>query len=140
MSLFDWFFPQQAQAAHLRSLSERTYRHQKGQQQNLGSLRQRIHQLEENQGVIALVLGSLLEKLDDNGVLARGDIETKMQELDEYDGIKDGKLNVAALQKLASNADRQVALDLNMDIDDNSMHDEIASVKEQLAALEAQLK
>lgn len=140
MSLFDWFFPQQAQAAHLRSLSERTYRNQKGQQQNLGSLRQRIHQLEENQGVIALVLGSLLEKLDDNGVLARGDIDTKMQELDEYDGIKDGKLNVAALQQLASNADPQVAFDLNMDIDDNSMHDEIASVKEQLAALEEKLK
>lgn len=138
MSLFDWFFPQQAQAAHLRSLSERTHRNQKSQQQNLGSLRHRIAQLEENQGVIALVLGSLLEKLDDNGVLARGDIEAKMQEIDEYDGIKDGKLNVAVLQQLASNADSDVAFDL--EVDDESVHDEIASVKQQLAELEARFQ
>lgn len=137
MSLFDWFFPQQAQAAHLRNLSANSQRFERKQKQNLGSLRQRIQQLEENQGVIALVLGSLLEKLDDNGVLARGDIEAKMQEIDEYDGIKDGKLNVTALQQLASNADSDVAFDL--EVDDESVRKEIASVKQQLAELEARI-
>ena len=102
MSLFDFFFPVQAQAEHLRNLvaqgraSVRALR-----RRELGvtaELQSQIEALEDDLGYVALVLGSLLQVLDSKDVLSRDDVRTVILEVDELDGVADGKLDINVLR------------------------------------------
>jgi len=61
---------------------------------------QRIESLEEDLGYLTLVLGSMLEKLDEQGTLARSEVRALMDELDDLDGVKDGRLDVTVLKEI----------------------------------------
>ena len=98
MSLFDFFFPQQAQAQHLRTL---TYQKQAGDRRLSrvsGQLEGRMEQLEGDLGYLALVLGSVLESLDEKGVLTRDDVRSVIARLDSLDGVSDGTLDINILR------------------------------------------
>ena len=98
MSLFDFFFPEQAQASHLRSLanSQRYRRRKKAREQ--GATDRRLETLEGDVGYLALVLGALLQKADEKGVLERDEVRAAVMELDDIDGVKDGRLDVDILR------------------------------------------
>lgn len=102
MSLFDFFFPEQAQAAHLRRIADQNTarRRQRKRAPLPNPLEERIATLEEDVGYLALMLGALLEKADEKGVLSREEIKTTLKELDEVDGVADGKLDIAVLRGL----------------------------------------
>ncbi len=135
MSLSDWFFPEQAQATHLRRLADQQ-RHAQQRRVHIESDKDyRLSRLEEDLGFVALVLGSLMEKLDSSGAVTRRDLKAARSELDAIDGIRDGRLNIALLKDRQIEDDVADALGLSGSSDE-STDEEIARLKERLAELE----
>jgi hypothetical protein len=85
MSFFDFIFPEQAQASHLRRLANQgqeqsTYQHrerlavvhsQRLESSRTNSLEQRIERLEKELGEAGLVVEALLELLEQSGTITR---------------------------------------------------------------------
>ncbi len=98
MSLFDFFFPEQAQASHLRKLTEQNRAAARTSRGASSETRSKIESLENDVGYLALILGSILETLDSKGVVTRADVQASFAALDEIDGVKDGKLDINFLR------------------------------------------
>ena len=102
MSLVDFFFPQQAQAQHLRHLVQQNQaqarRRRREHNQDLADLRSEIESLQDDLGYVSLVLGSLMQTLEAKGSIAREDIKSVLTELDEVDGLSDGRLDINVLR------------------------------------------
>jgi len=100
MSLYNFFFPQQATADHLQQLARA--QRQKSRQESRQSKFQdeRIDEMEMDLGYVSLILGALLQKVDEKGVLSRAEVRETMAALDEIDGVKDGKLDINILRGL----------------------------------------
>ncbi len=82
----------------MRKLSERHKNSQTRAIRSRGRSEHRVQRLEEDVGYLTLVLASLLAKLDESGTLNRADLKATMDDLDDFDGIKDGRLNVSILR------------------------------------------
>lgn len=111
MSLFDFFFPEQAQASHLRRLADqnsarfRKLRRATGQsasQTSLEQLQERVDGLRGDLGFVTLVLGSLVARLDRQGVVTRADLQAAMSEVDGLDELVDGQLDIDRLKTVIS--------------------------------------
>jgi hypothetical protein len=101
MSLFDFFFPEQAQASHLRRMADQGYRSRRESaraRRESSRLESRVDELEDDLGYVTLVLGGLLQALDEKGTLARKDVRAAISELDSLDGVPDGKLDINILK------------------------------------------
>lgn len=106
MSLFDFFFPEQAQASHLRTLAAQSSRDslnlrreqisaQRTDQRNrilIGQAEAQIEKLESELAESCLVIEGLIELLEENNILTRDALQTRVQALDAKDGVADGKL------------------------------------------------
>jgi len=110
MSLLDFLFPEQAQAAYLRDLAE-TNRYQAEviqanryaeEKQRREAVRlnsktdDRVKELENELAQSALVIESLIGLLEEKGVLSREDLKKRAQEIDAADGVIDGKVTPPA--------------------------------------------
>jgi len=137
VSLFDWFFPEQAQAIQLRRIAEQHQSVDRSRSRESAGADYRLSRLEEHLGFVALVVGSLMEKLERSGVVSRRELREAIAELDELDGIRDGRLDLAYLQELSSQLEIESALSLTKS-SDRSIDDEIAQLKTRLAQLEKQ--
>jgi hypothetical protein len=104
MSFFDFIFPQEAQAAHLRQIAQvQTLQFQRQRLQELqkhraemaqnGQLEARIEEIECDVGQIALAFEALLELLEESGALTREKLSSRVREIDARDGVADGKLS-----------------------------------------------
>lgn len=105
MSLFDFFFPEQAQASHLRKLANQSSGRRKASQRNnaaVNQLEKRVSDLEEDLGFAALVLASVMAKLNEKGTVTRDDVRAAMKEVDEIDGVADGRLDINVLKGMQS--------------------------------------
>lgn len=99
MSLFDFLFPDVAQATHLRRLADATAQasmqsrlsQARGNQQRL-SAEKRVQELESEVAQLTLVVEALIEKLVENGVTNREDLASKIAEIDLSDGVEDGRI------------------------------------------------
>lgn len=98
MSLYDFFFPQQAAANYLRSMAKSKRFREARESRAQASLDKKIESLEADVGYLALVLGALLEKADEKGVLSRDEVRAAIAELDDIDGVEDGRLDVNILR------------------------------------------
>ena len=98
MSLYDFFFPEQARAQHLRTLTQQGDASRWNLERRTGQLDDRIDSLESDLGYVTLVLGSLLESLDEKGVLTRDDVKSVVTKLDAIDGVSDGRLDINFLR------------------------------------------
>ncbi|MDF1839720.1 MAG: hypothetical protein P1V35_17780 [Planctomycetota bacterium] len=98
MEFFDWFFPEQAQAAHLRSLARRTQRRERRSIRNRSDINKRVDSLEDDVGYMALLLGTLIQKVDEKGLVTRAEVREAISELDAIDGVKNGRLDVNILK------------------------------------------
>ena len=118
MSMFDFLFPAQAQAAHLRSIANHhqqlAYQNHHAAVQNeqnaahtdarLFDLEERVWKLESDLGFVSLLCGSLLNILETKLQCSRQELFDIMRELDKSDGFLDGKLNLASLRNLSQDA------------------------------------
>jgi len=102
MSLYDFFFPEQAQASHLRSIANSTRARNRRNIRKTGDLDRRIGDLEKDLGYVSLVLGALLQQLDAKGTLSRDEVRATLSELDELDGVKDGRLDIDILRGMGN--------------------------------------
>ena len=104
MSMYDFFFPGQAAASHLRRMADRQAQEawiKNNRDASGGNLENRVAELENDLGVVSLVLASLLEVANENGSISKEQIKTTIEEMDVLDGFKDGRLNAAFLRKWA---------------------------------------
>lgn len=62
----------------------------------------RLSRLEEDVGYMALVLGSILDRLNEKGIVTKDEVKAAILKLDELDGVRDGRLDVTLLRQLAS--------------------------------------
>ena|ERR1700755_1074547 len=101
MGLYDLFFPDSAQAEHLRKLAAQTEQANrirehgalKLEQQNR-QLRERVARLEHDMGALALVVASILKRLDEKGHVTRGEVKATIEKLDLLDKVRDGRISV----------------------------------------------
>lgn len=99
MSLFDFLFPEQAQASHLRQLAEsnslantQARLNRVRQRQTQRSSEARIKELETEVSQLAITIEALLEKLSEDNSLTLSDVAKKIAEIDARDGVIDGKM------------------------------------------------
>jgi hypothetical protein len=65
----------------------------------------RTARLEADVGYLALVLGGVLELLDKKGAVTKADLKKKMGELDDVDGVRDGKFDLDLLRRFGESDD-----------------------------------
>jgi hypothetical protein len=106
MSLFDFFFPEQAQASHLRTLAESSQsqatdrRRQRFADLQAGrlelarsrNLEERVVQLERELNQAGLAMAALLELLEQSAVASREALAARIQAIDLRDGVADGQI------------------------------------------------
>ncbi|MDT7603521.1 MAG: hypothetical protein QOF61_1518 [Acidobacteriota bacterium] len=98
MSLYDFFFPEEAQAEHLGTIaraSERGNRFGEGENEQLHA---RVKRLEYDLGALALVTASILKLLDEKGHVTRDEIKKVIGKIDLLDRAADGKISVDDLR------------------------------------------
>ena len=101
MSLFDFLFPEQAEAAHLRSLSKSMRRQAHNQRMantKKDNLEKELKETKEDLEFSNLLLSSLIRKLVEKDILSKEELLETIQNVDLLDGIKDGKLNSNSLR------------------------------------------
>ena len=105
VSLFDFFFPEQAQAIHLRTLTTQNSRealglrrehvsHQRQEQRNrilIGEAEEQIEKLELELAQSCLVIEGLIELLEEGDVFTREALQERVTAIDVRDGVADGK-------------------------------------------------
>ncbi|MCM8541628.1 MAG: hypothetical protein NE328_15270 [Lentisphaeraceae bacterium] len=112
MGLFEFFFPQEAQAIQTRKIAENQSKIIKRQRlrtrirsnestknnKDISKLSHRVKELENDLGFISLLLSGVITKLDQNGVVQKEELKEILQELDGFDGVIDGKLDINVLR------------------------------------------
>ena len=68
----------------------------------MNQLEKRVSDLEEDLGFAALVLASVMAKLNEKGTVTRDDVRAAMKEVDEIDGVADGRLDINVLKGMQS--------------------------------------
>ena len=100
MGLFEFLFPPSASSN--RNLLKRIADQQKWKTQKndhvVKRLEDRIDELENDFMTLTLSLASLLDRINEKGLITRDEVREKMSQLDELDGLKDGKLPVSLLR------------------------------------------
>lgn len=106
MSLFDFFFPDQAQAVHLRTIAENTQREvfrrraseiteqmrMKQATRLKTKLDDRLGELENQLAQSALVIEALITQLEDKKLISRDELKARVAEIDAADGVLDGRI------------------------------------------------
>ena len=106
MSLFDFFFPQQATASHLRAIREQQFdtmyqqrKTARSQDADAERLAKRLTNVENDLGFLTLLLAGLLDVLDERGTIRREDVKKQLERLDVADGMRDGRLSIQDLKE-----------------------------------------
>ena len=98
MDLFDFFFPEQAQASHLRRIA---------QQRSIPSRpvagrdhTTEIESLQDDVRFLTLVITALLRRLAEVETASLADVQDLLDEIDALDGVADGGLDPGVLRGL----------------------------------------
>lgn len=96
MDLFDFFFPEQAQAAHLRSIATA---------QRLRPPSSTFHEdevaaLKTDVRFLTLVVTAILKRLTETKTMSLADVQDLLTEVDAMDGVGDGGLEPGVLRGL----------------------------------------
>ncbi|MEK7952344.1 hypothetical protein [Luteolibacter soli] len=112
MSFFDFFFPEVAQASHLRRIADQqqSQAHQEGMQRFHDErerrwetsrnqvLEHRVEALERDLGQAGLVIEALLQMLESTGTVKREEIAARAIAIDAADGVTDGRVTPNSAQ------------------------------------------
>ena len=97
MDLFDFFFPEQAQAKHLRTIAaQRTLVSGPSQ----GNRSSEVEDLRKDVQFLTLVVAVLLKRLGETETASLADIQDLVSEVDALDGVQDGGLDPGVLRGL----------------------------------------
>ena len=98
MGLFDFLFPPNASSNHnsLKRIADQQKWKSLKNDHVVARLEDRIDELESD--FMTLTLASLLDTINEKGLITRDEVKEKMSQLDDLDGLKDGKLPVSLLR------------------------------------------
>ena len=101
MGLNKFLFPNRLVQAHeLGRVKRAQSRSAQRRAQTVRDTKERFKALEEDLGYVTLVLGALLQRLDEAGTVTRSEVHDLMADLDSLDGVQDGRLDVDVLKDL----------------------------------------
>ncbi|MFT7676438.1 MAG: hypothetical protein ACI8QC_000409 [Planctomycetota bacterium] len=100
MTLFNYLFPYHAKTTDLREQVRTQRRMHSRSKRRTEQVDKRVEDLEGDVGYLALVLGTLLATLDEKGVVHRTELKDILAELDDVDGVSDGRLDVDVLRSI----------------------------------------
>jgi len=102
--VYDFFFSDPAHAMHVGRLadaSEEANRLREYELNTLGAQNQQIYRkvarLERDVGALALIVASILKRLDEKGQVTRDEVRETIQKLDLLDKVRDGRISVEDL-------------------------------------------
>lgn len=98
LDLFDFFFPEQAQASHLRKLAKQrpfTPRSVRGTDHS-----SEIKALQDDVKFLTLVIMALLRRFSETETASLADVQDLLDEIDALDGVADGGLDPGVLRGL----------------------------------------
>ena len=101
MDLYDFFFPEQAEAGHLRSISRSMARSGGASRAAQNSARRAVDEVAELRGdvrFLTLVLATILKRLAENETMSLVDLADLINEADSLDGVADGGLDLGVLR------------------------------------------
>jgi hypothetical protein len=101
MDMFDFFFPEQAEAAHLRRISRNLSRSQYSAHAAADTARRiadDVADLRNDVAFLTLVLTAVLKRLTENETMSLADVSDLLREIDGLDGLPDGGLNPGVLR------------------------------------------
>lgn len=98
MDLFDFFFPEQAQATHLRAIARKgSLTFQRIVRSDESS---EIEALQEDVNFLTLVIAALLRRFAETETASLADVQDLLDEIDALDGVADGGLDPRVLRGL----------------------------------------
>lgn len=99
MSAFDFFFPEQAQASHLRSLVQQKRHEYMNDQRDKADLREDLRYAEKNikrmgqeMAETQLLVKGMMELMEEVGAFDATRLMEKIKEIDLRDGVEDGRI------------------------------------------------
>ncbi len=98
MDLFDFFFPEQAQASHLRKIARQRSYHSRTVSGNDQS--SEIKSLQDDVRFLTLVIVALLRRFSETETASLADVQDLLDEIDGLDGVADGGLDPGVLRGL----------------------------------------
>ena len=100
MGLFDFLFPPNASSNHnsLKRIADQQKWKSLKNDHVVARLEDRIDELENDFMTLTPSLASLLDTINEKGLITRDEVKEKMSQLDDLDGLKDGKLPVSLLR------------------------------------------
>jgi hypothetical protein len=101
MSLYEFLFnhPFPGSARHEAFVKERRKRGRRRRRRS--STNKRLRDLEEDLGFLTLTVTALVHKIEEKQLLTRAEIRDTVNELDDLDGVREGRLDVGLLKDLA---------------------------------------
>ncbi len=99
MDFFDFFFPEQAQAAHLRKIAHQRRALSSTPQPTLPSS-QETTDLRADVKFLTLVVTAILKRLAETETMSLDDVRDLLDEIDGLDGLGDGGLDPGVLRGL----------------------------------------
>lgn len=94
----DHFFHEYWHASEMRRMGDAMYRQRVANRNSRIRSNDRIQELEDDLGRVALLVRSLADACVKKGVLTHNEIAEMMHKADVFDGVPDGKLNPKALR------------------------------------------
>jgi hypothetical protein len=101
MDLFDFFFPEQAEAAHLRRISRNLSHSQYSTRAAADTARQAaddVADLRSDVAFLTLVITAILKRLAEKETMSLADVSDLLADIDGLDGLSDGGLNPGVLR------------------------------------------
>lgn len=99
MDLFDFFFPEQAQAHHLRKIARRQNRATFSSASASGQSDE-VSALQADVKFLTLVLTTVLKRLSETKTMSLGDVQDLLSEIDALDGVPNDGLDPGILRGL----------------------------------------
>ncbi len=102
MALFEFFYPEQAQAGYMREMasSMRTSTRRAGHsRKRVSDVEKRVAELEDDLDFLSLITLTLFSTLHEKGLVDRNSLLKKIDDIDMFDGRKDGKVEPEVFRK-----------------------------------------
>ena len=99
MTLSHFFFTPHVTTGTIDGVERNSRRRSRGARRRRIAMSNRIDAIEDDVGYLSLVLASLIETVEEKGVITRDELRAVVARFDQIDGVEDGKLDVNYLRE-----------------------------------------
>ena len=99
MDMYDFFFPEQAQASHLRRIARAQVSAARAPNRTLQQAEE-MAELRSDVQFLTLVIAAMLKRMNETQTMSMDDVQDLIDEIDGLDGVPDGGLAPGVLRGL----------------------------------------